>query len=103
MYHTKECLEGGYCDCAREIERMNMKTYEKFEEVEGLMPCMKKPLVVHAKRIDEPFKVYTLEHTEEPFQGKAGDYLMRGIEGELYVCDGNIFEKTYDFVDGEDE
>jgi hypothetical protein len=31
-------------------------------------------------------------------QGKAGDYLMRGIDGELYICDGPIFEKTYDFV-----
>ena len=31
-------------------------------------------------------------------QGKPGDYLMRGIEGELYICDGPIFEKTYDFL-----
>ena len=23
---------------------------------------------------------------------------MRGIEGELYICDGEIFEKSYDFV-----
>jgi hypothetical protein len=23
--------------------------------------------------------------------------LMRGIDGELYICDGPIFEKSYDF------
>jgi len=31
-------------------------------------------------------------------QGKPGDYLMKGIDGELYICDGPIFERTYDFV-----
>jgi hypothetical protein len=23
---------------------------------------------------------------------------MKGIDGELYICDGPIFERTYDFV-----
>ena len=49
-----------------------------------------------AKKIDEDFRVNTLEGNYK--QGKAGDYLMRGIDGELYICDGPIFEKTYDFV-----
>jgi hypothetical protein len=25
---------------------------------------------------------------------------MRGINGELYICDREVFEKTYDFVNG---
>jgi hypothetical protein len=24
---------------------------------------------------------------------------MRGIDGELYICDGPIFEKTYNWVE----
>ena len=73
-----------------------MKTYNTFEEVDGMMGCVKRPIVVHAKRIDEEFRVNTLEGNYK--QGKAGDYLMRGVDGELYICDGPIFEKTYDFV-----
>jgi hypothetical protein len=57
---------------------------------------MKRPIVINAKRIDEDFRVNTLEGNYK--QGKAGDYLMKGIDGELYICDGPIFEKTYDFV-----
>jgi hypothetical protein len=26
---------------------------------------------------------------------------MRGIDGELYICDKAIFEKTYDFITDE--
>jgi hypothetical protein len=57
---------------------------------------MKRPIVVHAKQIGEDFRVNTLEGNYK--QGKAGDYLMRGIDGELYICDKEIFEKTYDFL-----
>ena len=73
-----------------------MKTYDTFENVSEMSPCRKRPIVINAKRIDEDFRVNTLEGNYK--QGKAGDYLMRGIDGELYICDGPIFEKTYDFV-----
>ncbi len=73
-----------------------MKTFDTFEKVEGMGACMKRPIVVHAKRIDEEFRVNTLEGNYK--QGKSGDYLMCGIDGELYICDSAIFEKTYDFV-----
>lgn len=73
-----------------------MKTYDTFEVVSDMKPCVKRPLVVHALRIDTEFRVNTLEGNYK--QGKAGDYLMRGIDGELYICDGPIFERSYDFV-----
>jgi hypothetical protein len=73
-----------------------MKTYDTYEKVDGMMDCVKRPIIVHAKRIDEEFRVETLEGNYK--QGKPGDYLMRGINGELYICDGPIFEKTYDFL-----
>ena len=73
-----------------------MKTFSTFEAVESMVPCRKKPIVIHAKQIDEPFRVDTLEGNYK--QGKTGDYLMRGIDGELYICDREIFEKTYDIL-----
>ena len=73
-----------------------MKTYDTFENVSEMSPCMKRPIVIHAKRIEEDFRVNTLEGNYK--QGKAGDYLMQGINGELYICDGPIFEMTYDFL-----
>ncbi len=72
-----------------------MKTYGTFEKVNG-KPCMKRPIVVHAVQIHEDFRVDTLEGDYK--QGKAGDYLMTGVEGENYICDKTIFEKTYDFL-----
>ena len=73
-----------------------MKTYDTFENVDSMKLCMKRPIIINAKRIDEDFRVNTLEGNYK--QGKAGDYLMKGIDGELYICDSPIFEKTYDFV-----
>ena len=73
-----------------------MKTFDTFEQVDGMNTCMKKPIVVHAKRIDEEFRVNSLEGNFK--QGKPGDYLMRGIDGELYICDGPIFDKSYGWV-----
>ena len=73
-----------------------MKLFETYETITDMQPCLKKPIVVHAKQITEPFRVNSLEGNYA--QGKPGDYLMKGINGELYICDRDIFEKTYDFV-----
>jgi hypothetical protein len=73
-----------------------MKLFETFDYVEDLQGCRKKPIIIHAKKMHEEFRVNTLEGNYK--QGKAGDYLMQGIDGELYICDGSIFEKTYDWV-----
>lgn len=73
-----------------------MKVFETFETVDGMLDCRKRPIVIQAKAILEEFQVNTLEGNYK--QGKPGDYLMRGVDGELYICDKGIFEKTYDFV-----
>jgi len=56
---------------------------------------IKRPLPVLALQINQTFWVKTLEGT---FQAKEGDYLIEGIEGELYSCDREIFEGSYDFL-----
>lgn len=60
-----------------------------------MSPCRKKPIVIHAKQMAEDFEVMTLEGL---MKGRAGDFLMRGINGELYPCKREIFEATYDWV-----
>lgn len=61
-----------------------------------MKPCRKKPIVIHALQINEPFRVDTLEGNYK--QGNSGDYLMRGVRDELYICEKTIFEETYDWV-----
>ena len=62
--------------------------------------AVKKPIPVKCIRMDEPFVVETLEG---PMQGKAGDYLMVGIKGEMYPCDREAFEQTYDIINRNDD
>lgn len=57
--------------------------------------AIKKPLPIRCVQINEPFEVETLEGT---FSGKAGDFLIIGVEGEMYPCEEQIFYKTYDIV-----
>lgn len=73
-----------------------MKVFETFENISDLQPCRKKPIIVYAKPILEEFRVNSLEG--DYAQGKPGDYLMKGVDGELYICDKSIFERTYDWV-----
>jgi len=53
----------------------------------------KKPVVVEATRMGTTFSVETLEGV---MTGKPGDYLIRGIKGELYPCDAEVFKNSYD-------
>lgn len=73
-----------------------MKIFECYEDMPNMNACMKKPLTVHAVQINEEFRVKSLEG--DYAQGKPGDYLMRGINGEHYICDKTIFEQSYDFL-----
>ena len=61
---------------------------------------MKKPVVIEAERLTEEKHIETLEGT---MKGNAGDWLIRGVEGELYPCKDEIFKKTYIPTDGKEE
>ena len=39
---------------------------------------------------------FVVETLEGSMTGGRGDYIVQGIEGELYPCRGDIFEKTYE-------
>jgi len=53
----------------------------------------KKPVVVEARRLTEPVTIETLEGT---MLGNPGDWLIRGVQGELYPCKDEIFRLTYE-------
>ena len=57
--------------------------------------AVKKAIPIEVCEINQPFIVETMEG---PLQGKAGDFLMIGVQGEMYPCDREIFFETYDFV-----
>ena len=82
------------------MEEKTMKTFKKDdpEAIKGLttINARKKPIIIQCVQIDEPFEVETLEGT---MKGKKGDYLMIGVNGEMYPCDKEIFDKTYDIVE----
>ena len=59
-------------------------------------PYPKKPIVVYAYQLSTDTAVETLEGI---MHGKAGDYMMKGIKGEFYICAKDIFEATYDWVE----
>lgn len=60
----------------------------------------KRPVVIEAVQMDEPFKVDTLEGDDQ--HGKPGDYLVVGVEGERYPVDQDIFEETYRALEPDD-
>jgi len=56
----------------------------------------KKPVIVEATPMPGPFEVDTMEGT---MQGDTGDVLIRGVKGELYPCDAEVFYETYEVLD----
>lgn len=57
--------------------------------------AVKKPIPVRCFQMQEPFRVETMEGILE---GKAGDYLMVGVRGEMYPCAKDIFDETYELI-----
>ena len=42
-----------------------------------------------------------IETLENDMQVSINDYIVRGVDGELYPCRGSIFEQTYERVEDE--
>jgi len=55
----------------------------------------KRPVIIEAKLLTHRTHVQTLEGV---MLGNVGDWLIRGVNGELYPCKPDIFEKTYEKV-----
>lgn len=56
------------------------------------MKFVKRPIEITAVRLTEKTEIETREGT---LYGYPGDWLITGVEGEIYPCDHEIFKKTY--------
>lgn len=45
---------------------------------------------------DEEDKYFTIDTLEGKMKAKMGDMLIIGVRGEIYACDKEIFDQTYD-------
>ena len=61
--------------------------FEKFEKI---------PVVVEAYQTDEELEIETLEGT---MKANKGDWIIKGVKGELYPCKPDVFEMTYKKVE----
>lgn len=91
------------------VERSALESEQTFLSIDGseferVLPSSHKdgirvqklPIIINALRIDKPFQVKTLEGVMD---GKPGDYLMQGVDDELYVCDADMFDQTYKILE----
>ena len=53
---------------------------------------VKRPIVIDAIQLAEETVIHTLEGD---MKGGVGDWLITGVNGELYPCKDDIFQKTY--------
>lgn len=74
-----------------------MKSYKSFEVPKlDFKEAVKKPIKIKCIQMNEPFEVVTIEGT---MKGQSGDWLMIGVNGEMYPCANEIFKKTYTICD----
>lgn len=76
-------------------DTMNINKDFDINTIPGVADFKQKPNIKRAVQMDADFSVETLEGV---MTGKSGDYLIRGLKGELYPCDRDIFEKSYDKI-----
>jgi len=50
------------------------------------------------RRFDIDMAYCEIETLEGIMIGNGGDYIIQGVEGEIYPCKPDIFEKTYEKV-----
>jgi hypothetical protein len=95
------------------------RPYQPHYKGEKMQKFRKKPVVIDAIRISDnafdgehpnpehvPGVIYNprnrtveIETLEGVMIGNIGDWIIRGITGELYPCKPDIFEATYEAVD----
>lgn len=74
------------------------KVIGKIEE-DKFQDYRKKPVVIQAYPTDVELDIETLEGTHH---ASVGDYIIRGVQGELYPCKPDIFKETYEDVTDEE-
>lgn len=65
--------------------------------VEVLSFCNNAGNIVASNEDETGISILTLEGT---MIANTGDYIIKGVKGEFYPCKPDIFEQTYEEVDG---
>lgn len=52
---------------------------------------------------DEPPSVLFVDTLEGTMTAQVGDYIIQGVNGEIYPCKPDIFAKTYEPAESEEE
>lgn len=80
------------------VRFLGFESYDNFNcKPEWLLKAIYEDRTI--KFFDKPEKL-TIETLEGPIYASAGDYIIRGVEGEIYPCKPDIFDKTYDIIEG---
>lgn len=76
-----------------------LRTYAPAGSFEAGLPGLyrKKPLVVHACKMQEAFTV-TVGRDRSPIKGKSGDWLVQYAPGEYGIVAARIFDRTYEVL-----
>lgn len=69
------------------IGKIEESKFEKF---------MKIPVEIEAYQTDEEVYIETLEGV---MKAEKGDWIIKGVKGELYPCKPDVFEMTYEKVE----
>lgn len=69
------------------IGKIEESKFEKF---------MKIPIEIEAYQTDEEVYIETLEGV---MKADKGDWIIKGVKGELYPCKPDVFEMTYEKVE----
>lgn len=64
----------------------NEVRFEKFRKI---------PVVIEAYQTDVEMEIETLEGT---MKADKGDWIIKGVKGELYPCKPDVFAMTYEKV-----
>jgi hypothetical protein len=58
----------------------------------------KKPVVIEAYQIGLDEDEQLIETLEGSMKASPGDWIIKGVEGEMYPCKPSIFRQTYEEV-----
>lgn len=72
-----------------------MKQETKIDETK-FKSYTKKPIAVQAYQTEEEIYIETLEGV---MKADKGDWIIRGVKGELYPCKPDVFDLTYEKTD----
>lgn len=64
-----------------------------------LKDALEKEIVVPHARRGTDYAEWDIKTLEGTMNATAGDYIIKGIQGELYACDPDIFQETYEKVE----